>query len=197
VFSNSEQRAFIASNEGPEVLTAYDNMAFPAHRVDLFRYVWLWHRGGQYADVKMIMLRPLGELHEHLLANGTELCTALTWWSGRELVANGFIAAVPQHPLIRDLIAAAVKTCADGVKDWEVHCRTFAEALRRYCGARSLLDGQNGRGVYLVREQFPDIATCPGGADHVGTCSHIGLGPGGASYFRTRPPVDSRGNWWS
>lgn len=95
--SHLQLHAMIMELEGQEAATAFDTLKPAAFRVDLWRYVVLYHYGGVYADCKLSLVAPLstflpkkgGLIVDDIRGAGT---------------LNGFIAVPPRHPLMRAAI---------------------------------------------------------------------------------------------
>ncbi len=71
---------------------------------DILRYELLYRFGGVYLDVDFVMRKPLDVLHHTY-----EFYTALMPSYTRDVLANGIIACVPGHPVMRH--------CIDTIKD--------------------------------------------------------------------------------
>jgi len=63
-YGDEEAYEFVKENCGVEVGNAYECLAPPAYRADLFRFCALYTHGGLYMDSDMIPLVPLEELYD-------------------------------------------------------------------------------------------------------------------------------------
>jgi hypothetical protein len=95
--SHGQLRSMIEELEGQEAAAAFDALKPAAFRVDLWRYVVLYHHGGVYADCKLSLVAPLSTLvpkEGGLVVDDIRGAGTL----------NGFIAVPPRHPLMRAAI---------------------------------------------------------------------------------------------
>ena len=102
----------ISSLEGESVLHAFNQIRPHAFKVDLWRYVMLYHHGGIYADNKLFCLSPL----RHMLSSNQLLVKDI---GGRGLW-NGFMALKPRSRLMRFAIDGIVEHVRDGYYGDEV-----------------------------------------------------------------------------
>merc|ERR1712038_62243 len=63
-FGDAEAMEFVRERCGVEAAHAYDCLAPPAYRADLFRFCALWSSGGVYMDSDMMPLVPLEKLYD-------------------------------------------------------------------------------------------------------------------------------------
>lgn len=117
--------------EGERAALAYINLAPGAYRADLWRYIALFHFGGVYADDKLTLLRPLDAI---LPPNARAV---LIKDFDDENIAQGFIAIVPRHRLMRlaiDKVIANVEARFYGDNSLEpTGPKLFARCFRE-CG---------------------------------------------------------------
>lgn len=102
-YDNVDRRDFIKKHFDGRVLHAYDSLVPGAFRADLFRYCFVYIRGGVYIDSGMVSIKPLREL----IRSDDKLVLAEDDSHGR--VCNGFLAAIPKHPLFKHAIKLIVK----------------------------------------------------------------------------------------
>lgn len=191
VADNPFQRDFVISVLGSYGGAALDSMAHGCHRADLFRYCWLYRHGGVYSDVKAKFLTPLAALHSAIEEHSCGFATALSNWNGlNNLANNGFLAAEPGHPLMREAMLHAARHAAEANQEYHLFCRRLRELIGEYCG-RAPREGPNPRGVFLITEEMVEPAECPEKLDHIGFCSYLSLGA--ARLLKTRP---SGPRWW-
>ena len=91
----------------PQVQDAYDRMPFGAGKADLFRYCYLFLHGGVYADIDTVCLRPL----ETVLRPGDFFVVPkrVQPIDPSERFWNAFMASVPGHPLLKEVIGVAAQ----------------------------------------------------------------------------------------
>lgn len=191
VADNRFQRDFVISVLGSYGGAALDSMKQGCHRADLFRYCWLYRHGGVYLDVKSKFLTPLAALHSAIEEHSCGFATALSNWNGlNNLANNGFLAAEPGHPLMREAMLHAARHAAEANQEYHLFCRRLRELIGEYCG-RAPREGPNPQGVFLITEEMVEPAECPEKLDHAGFCSYLSLGS--ARLLKTRP---SGPRWW-
>lgn len=77
----------------PDIINKFNLLKGP-HKIDLFRYYFLYKNGGIYFDTDMELISDLKEIIEDF-----DLITVITSYK-RHLAMNGFIACIPNHPII-------------------------------------------------------------------------------------------------
>jgi len=112
LYSDSESRAFIKANYGPEVVAAFDSLRPGAYKSDLWRYCILYKLGGMYFDIKMV---PLVSLKSILRDNSTIFVKDLTIAPNgavmRECVWNGLMISPPNNKVFKHCIDEIVDNC--------------------------------------------------------------------------------------
>ena len=107
-----------------------------AHKADLLRYALLWFYGGTYCDVKSPLLCHLGAF---LSARKGTLVTC----RARNHVHQGFLAAPPRHPVIRQALDHALRVELETTdNEYMVFCTHFHSLLKEWHG-RGLRTGWN------------------------------------------------------
>jgi len=126
-FHESSRRQFIQQHFGAKVLYAYDQLIPGAYRADLFRFCFLYERGGVYMDVNKKLVLPLQSIP----------CTAFDVLLVRDLdganIANCFIVSQPKLPFWKEVVQGVV-----------------ANVLTRFYGKNSL----DPTGPGLLRKVF-------------------------------------------
>jgi mannosyltransferase OCH1-like enzyme len=112
LYSDSDSRAFIKANYGPEVVSAFDSLRPGAYKSDLWRYCILYKLGGIYFDIKMVPLVPLKSI---LRDNSTifvkDLTVAPNGVVMRECVWNGLMISPPKNEVFKHCIDEIVENC--------------------------------------------------------------------------------------
>ena len=111
LYSDSESRAFIQANYGPEVVSAFDSLRPGAYKSDLWRYCILYKLGGLYFDIKMVPLVPLKTI---LRDNSTVFVKDLELIKGkimRDCVWNGLMISPPKNKVFKHCIDEIVENC--------------------------------------------------------------------------------------
>jgi len=105
----AEREQFIRAHFERGVMDAYQRIVPGAYKSDLFRYCYLWVRGGVYADIDTLCMGSLDDF----LTPGAELVVPidlnLSANEGTHNLACGFIAAVPRHPALMRCIQKIVR----------------------------------------------------------------------------------------
>ena len=111
-FTSKERWNYIQDNFSQEILEAYDSLVPGAYKADLWRYCILYHMGGVYADIKIILNNSLYKL----LDLDTEF-TSVKERDGYHLkgaIWNTFIASKPKHPFLKTAIDMIVENVKNG-----------------------------------------------------------------------------------
>jgi len=95
-----EREKFISEHFEIDVINVYKQIIPGAYKSDLFRYCYLWVRGGVYVDIDTLCL---GNLDDFLLPDvdfivPIDLNSSVN--EGNHNLACGFIASIPEHPVI-------------------------------------------------------------------------------------------------
>lgn len=102
-FDELDCRKFIEQHFDKDVVNAYNTLLPGAYQADLFRYCLLYIQGGCYVDSQTQPFLPL-----RVVINAeTKFCSAV---DGKEYALwQGFLCAVPKHPVIKMAIDKTVK----------------------------------------------------------------------------------------
>jgi len=104
-----EREQFIRAHFERAVVDAYQRIIPGAYKSDLFRYCYLWVKGGVYVDIDTLCLGSLDDF----LTPGAELVVPidlnLSANEGAHNLACGFIAAIPKHPAMMRCIQKIVR----------------------------------------------------------------------------------------
>lgn len=125
VFDDEEALRFLQSNYPPQVADTFQSLR-GAHKADLFRYCYLYQKGGVYIDIKTELIRDMDDLfksRQHI-----DLFTVLSIFP--KTIYQGIIAAKPGQPFFLSLIDSVVKVpkiVRD--RDYLIFTRNFYRAL--------------------------------------------------------------------
>merc|ERR1712241_1638721 len=104
-YNDDDALQFIQENCGSDVASAYECLAPPAYRADLFRFCALYTKGGLYMDVDILPLVKLEELYDP--------CSVATighdWPQGRPQKQMKILAGQPGAPIFLCMINTIVK----------------------------------------------------------------------------------------
>ena len=103
VFDDEAIEQSIAS-VGEQMLERFRSFRHPAHRVDLWRYVTLYLRGGVYLDMKTVLVRPLERTFESDSTSPTLFGVIGEHDFMGDRFHNGVLAAPAGHPLFYKLV---------------------------------------------------------------------------------------------
>jgi mannosyltransferase OCH1-like enzyme len=114
-YDDVRARKFIQKHMSYKVLEAYDLLIPGAYKADLFRYCLLYIKGGIYLDSKFDGIEPLSSLItpndifvapiDAPLSRYQEAIQNPSQYVG---IYNGFLASIPEHPLLADVIELVV-----------------------------------------------------------------------------------------
>ena len=112
VWGEREMREMVQQHF-PTLLETYDAYPQMVQRVDAFKLVVLWVQGGVYLDMDMELVRRLDELihpNDEFVVCGMEdepfLAPLLHLVGMRMRINNAFIASMPKHPFLQEMIDA-------------------------------------------------------------------------------------------
>lgn len=113
LFDEHSARDYLAAQDLPAVIEAYDLAAHPAMKCDVFRLAFLTQSGGVYVDAD-IVFRPRFMTMFELSGRA-----AVFKWDteGRTNVCNWLVGAVPGHPAMRLALGATVLSVTNACRD--------------------------------------------------------------------------------
>ena len=136
-FSDEDILTFFKENpdrQFPQITEVFNGFTAGPHRTDLFRYYYLYKKGGVYVDSDLMLYDPANQI---IGKN-----TFISAWDIRHRggAFNGFIAAIPRHPIM----AAALKklySTPDSrlVKDYLAVCKDLGRIISEFKGPIKML----------------------------------------------------------
>jgi len=96
-YTDDDIIAFFGENpvpEFPNVIAKFYMLNYGEHRADLFRYYFLYVKGGVYMDLDAMIQYPI----ENIIGNAEFFTVNSSYFPGT--VFQGFLGATPKHPLI-------------------------------------------------------------------------------------------------
>jgi len=105
LFDNNECVEFIKKYFNNDTLKAFNNLIPGAFKADLFRYCYLYIKGGVYSDIDNICLVPLNSF---LRDDDTFVSVKDRMVDGQDLIYNAFIAVEKNHPVLKKAIDLTV-----------------------------------------------------------------------------------------
>jgi mannosyltransferase OCH1-like enzyme len=107
-FDRATRRAWLHDHFSQEVLDAYDTIIPGAYKADLFRYCFLFKKGGVYIDLNKKMLAPMRTFVHSCATMGLVLNSNHTADEPPKII-NGFMYIVQGHSLMKEMIARCVR----------------------------------------------------------------------------------------
>lgn len=148
-FTDADALEFIKTHFPHDVLKAYKKVNPGAFKADLFRYCYLYVRGGVYLDTGMNAVKPLREI---IRADDTFISAED---NGHKAIYNAIIMAIPEHPIIKTAIDDSVKTILAEEYGHEMLYVTGPGRLRwafeKVMKKTPLSDTDYGEGVRLIK----------------------------------------------
>lgn len=115
--------------EFPELEEKFNSFPTGAHKADLFRYLFLYQNGGVFIDSDMMLYASLDTVlgcHDLVTIRGYE------FW--QRTLFNGFIGAVPQHPILLQALRHAYSTSSDTLRaDYFFFVKEFYRIVHQHC----------------------------------------------------------------
>tara|TARA_R110002153_G_scaffold246952_2_gene402911 strand:+ start:32 stop:2554 length:2523 start_codon:yes stop_codon:yes gene_type:complete len=111
-FDNNECIEFITKHFNTDTVKAFNNLIPGAFKADLFRYCYLYIKGGVYSDIDNICLVPLNEF---LYDNDTFVSVKDRVVDGQDLVYNAFMATEKNHPVLKKAIDLTVYNALNSI----------------------------------------------------------------------------------
>jgi tetratricopeptide (TPR) repeat protein len=146
VFSDTSATAYLATNAAPDVARAYRRAKHPAQRADLFRLAYLAQEGGFYADADDRRVASFDAL-------APKGATFVGYQEDYGTLANNFLAAVPDHPVIQRALKMAVAAVNRGDAD-SMWLSTGPGLLTR---AFAQVVAESGAGTWLERAMIREL----------------------------------------
>lgn len=101
-FSDDDIICFFKDNplaEFPEIINIFDSFSNGAHKADLFRYYFLYLKGGVYLDSDAILEVPIEEI-----TKGYDFVSIKSYHKNQNLLFNGFLACEPGNQVIYEAL---------------------------------------------------------------------------------------------
>lgn len=124
VYDDEDCKRFLLQYFAPNVEQKFKALKKGAHKADLFRYAYLYIRGGIYMDVKTILHSPLDSIFNHDL-NRCYLVKSIV----NNSIYNGIIATPPKNPYIRQLLDRMIERT--DFKDYLINTKEAYSILQK------------------------------------------------------------------
>jgi len=175
VFDDREINIFLKKNYDENVLLCFNQLK-GAHKADLFRYCYLYKKGGIYLDIKTELIKNLDQVFN---IGNTQFYTVLS--GGRyknKTIYQGIIASVPNNPFFEKLIQYMVNL-KKPVRQYQIFTTDFYNKLKeQYLNPKDKLlkPGfyQGDKNLYLFIEKCTtNKCDCYDGLDRYNRCCYI------------------------
>jgi hypothetical protein len=125
-YINGEEIKFFNDNpldDFPDIVTQFNNIEKQQHKADLFRYYYLYIKGGVYLDSDAI-------IHDNIMNIIKEYDFVTVNGFNKGTIFNGFIAATPMHPIIYEALKNMYNANAKLLKvDYFASCKFLYKLL--------------------------------------------------------------------
>lgn len=150
-YSDKEVIQFFNENplpEFPNIIEKFYSFSYGEHRADLFRYYYLYIKGGVYFDTDLMIEINIDEIvkdYEFVSVNSSYFPKS---------IFQGFIACIPNHPILysglKDLYQTPNRKLIEHPTNFHNICRNFYNFVMNYnCKEK----------IYLYEEIFGDNET--------------------------------------
>ena len=175
IFDDSECIRFMETNkikgiDSSDVINLFNNLRLGAHKADLFRYYYLYVKGGIYMDIKTELIKPLNKVFSK-----NYLYCILSTNSGT--IYQGILASRPKNIIFKDAINKMLNTENINNSNYIIFTQQLYSILEKYYG------NNLGEGIIKSQKKNMDILclfqeqchkyTCPRGTDKYGLCCYV------------------------
>ena len=181
-FNNEGCLRFLKEHFDQTVLNAYNTLEHRAHKADLFRYCFLYKKGGVYMDIKTELIKPLSDIIKKNI-----MYTVLS--INKNTIYQGIIATKPHNPFFLKLIKHCVSMSKKPNLPYRVFTSEFYIQIEKETGKAKPGYNKNlvhrGNDYYLFTEKCSKNANdCYDGLDRHGFCCFVW--DGGEKIIKTR-----------
>ena len=147
-FSDDDILAFFKENaldEFPDIEAVFQSFASGPHKADLFRYYYLYIRGGTFIDGDLMLYDSLSSIL------GSSRFVSVWALRPEGSVFNGFLAAEPKHPILYAALKDAYSTTNDQLQaDYTLFCKNLG----------GFVQGNSAEGVKMLKELVNNDTFC-------------------------------------
>ena len=150
-FNDKEVIQFFQENplsEFPNVINKFFSLSYGEHRADLFRYYYLYMKGGVYFDTDAMIEININEIvkdYDFVSVNSTYFPKS---------IFQGFISCIPKHPILyfglKNLYETPNQFLIEKPENFHDICRNFYKYVMEY---------KNQSKVHLYKEIYGDKET--------------------------------------
>ena len=173
VYDDRECELFLKTEYPYEVLDRFRSLRTGAHKADLFRYAYLYKRGGIYLDVKTVLLKDLDSFVNH------DIPMFYVVHTDNKRLYNGILCTPPGNEYFLRLLDDMV--FGPPITSYIQICNSAAQILKKHLSSSStdsLTKGyhettSNIPNVHIWKEIFCDSQKhCNGKRDRYGFCNY-------------------------
>ena len=136
-YTDDDIIAFFGENlvpEFPNVIAKFFMLNYGEHRADLFRYYFLYVKGGVYMDLDAMIQCPI----ENIIGNADFFTVNSSYFPGT--VFQGFLGATPKHPLIFEALKDIYHCPLENLrKEFHLLCKNLYGFIQEQRTERTLL----------------------------------------------------------
>jgi mannosyltransferase OCH1-like enzyme len=136
-YTDDDVITFFAENpvpEFPNMIAKFYMLNYGEHRADLFRYYFLYVKGGVYMDLDAMIYEPI----ENIIGDADFFTVNSSYFPGT--VFQGFLGATPQHPIIYQALNDIYNTPAENLrKEFHLLCKNLYGFIQKERTERTLL----------------------------------------------------------
>ena len=136
-YTDDDIIAFFAEHpipEFPNVIAKFYMLNYGEHRADLFRYYFLYVKGGVYMDSDAMIQGPI----ENIIGSSDFFTVNSSYFPGT--VFQGFLGATPQHPIIYQALNDIYHTPIENLrKEFHLLCKNLYGFIQKERTERTLL----------------------------------------------------------
>ena len=166
-FSDKDCIDFLKSYFTSSVVDTYHKLKNKAHKADLFRYCYLYERGGVYLDIKTELIKPLNTIFKDKCINTVIAGNGVS-------IYQGIIAAPPKNRLFLELIEYMRLNSKS--PRYHLFVNDFYNVVEDDVGKEPNYGANIGKDnrYYLLREKcVTDSSACHDGLDRYGICCNV------------------------
>tara|TARA_B100001250_G_scaffold321459_1_gene284541 strand:+ start:2730 stop:3578 length:849 start_codon:yes stop_codon:yes gene_type:complete len=192
IFDDYECKEFLRKEYGDSYVKRFDGISEGAHKADLFRYAYLFKKGGLYLDIKTLLLKNLDEIFNKIPTNFIMIKTtnskSYDIINDNGSIYNGIIYTYPGNVYIKALLMDAMY--GPPINNYERFIKAAHEILMDFTLDKHVNFGyiktdDSISDVYILQEDFFKIEHC-GELDRRQTCSFITHANTNEKLFKTR-----------
>lgn len=180
-FDDKKAKEFLKEHYGDIYVEAFDTM-IGAHKADLFRYCYLYLKGGIYLDIKTVMKKHVKDIFTEKEKLYTSLSITGHFGTG---VYQGILAAPPGHPMMKACVEHAISSYKKYGRNiaYTALCRFLYKQLQDKLQPK--LKAKSYKNIVLFSEK---VSTDCSVRDRYGNCTLHIVNEVGDVMFHTRDP---------